>query len=137
MDSLVSRLRESHKAQLAVAALAGSVATAVLLTAYNDHNKRKERRELQRDALQSVNGSTGRKANGLSSPQPPPEEILLDDSIYRNPNAAYDDNLIREQLARNYAFFGEEGMAKIRGATVVVVGCGGVGSWAAVMLVRS
>lgn len=47
------------------------------------------------------------------------------------------DELVREQLARNYAFFGEEGMASIRGASVVVVGCGGVGSWVAVTLVRS
>jgi len=44
---------------------------------------------------------------------------------------------VREQLARNYAFFGDESMRKVRGASVVVVGCGGVGSWAAVMLVRS
>ncbi|KAJ7496424.1 hypothetical protein FB451DRAFT_1018625, partial [Mycena latifolia] len=34
-------------------------------------------------------------------------------------------------------FFGDEAMARIRGSTVVVVGCGGVGSWAAVMLVWS
>ena len=49
----------------------------------------------------------------------------------------FDDSLIREQLARNYAFFGEEGMSKIRNATVVIVGCGGVGSWAAMMLART
>ncbi|EGO01130.1 hypothetical protein SERLA73DRAFT_167269 [Serpula lacrymans var. lacrymans S7.3] len=51
--------------------------------------------------------------------------------------AGYDEELIREQLARNYAFFGEEGMTHIRAGTVVIVGCGGVGSWVAVMLVRS
>ncbi|KDQ18385.1 hypothetical protein BOTBODRAFT_28795 [Botryobasidium botryosum FD-172 SS1] len=37
----------------------------------------------------------------------------------------------------NYAFFGEEGMEKVRNGSVVIVGCGGVGSWAATMLVRS
>ena len=52
-------------------------------------------------------------------------------------SANYDEDLVREQLARNYAFFGEEGMKKIRGASVAVIGCGGVGSWAAVMLARS
>jgi tRNA threonylcarbamoyladenosine dehydratase len=51
--------------------------------------------------------------------------------------AGFDEGLIREQLARNYAFFGEEGMAKIRASTVVIVGCGGVGSWAAMMLART
>ena len=49
----------------------------------------------------------------------------------------FDDHLVREQLARNYAFFGDGAMARVRRARVVVVGCGGVGSWAAVMLVRS
>lgn len=50
---------------------------------------------------------------------------------------AHDEELVREQLARNYAFLGEEGMAKIRGMNVVVVGCGGVGSWVCTMLIRS
>jgi tRNA A37 threonylcarbamoyladenosine dehydratase len=34
-------------------------------------------------------------------------------------------------------FLGEEGMVKVRQSYVVVVGCGGVGSWAALMLLRS
>jgi tRNA A37 threonylcarbamoyladenosine dehydratase len=45
--------------------------------------------------------------------------------------------LILEQLARNRIFLGHEGLAKVRGSFIVVVGCGGVGSWAATMLVRS
>lgn len=46
-------------------------------------------------------------------------------------------DLIMEQLARNRAFLGEEGLGKVRGAFVVVVGCGGVGSHAATALARS
>lgn len=49
----------------------------------------------------------------------------------------YDDNLFREQLARNYAFLGEEGMEKLKQQYFVVVGAGGVGSWVVTMLVRS
>ena len=45
----------------------------------------------------------------------------------------YGEDLIRERLARNYAFFGEEGS----GSEAAVIGCGGMGSWAAVMLARS
>ena len=52
-------------------------------------------------------------------------------------HGGYNEDLIREQLARNYAFFGEEGMRKVCRGSVVIVGCGGVGSWAAVMLARS
>lgn len=49
----------------------------------------------------------------------------------------YNEELIREQLARNYAFLGEEGMDKIRKLYIVVVGAGGVGSWTTTMLIRS
>ena len=45
--------------------------------------------------------------------------------------------MIREQLARNYAFLTEEGMEKVRNQRIVVVGAGGVGSWVATMLARS
>jgi len=45
--------------------------------------------------------------------------------------------LVLEQLARNRVFLGDDGLGKVRDAFVVVVGCGGVGSWTATMLVRS
>ncbi len=35
--------------------------------------------------------------------------------------------LVREQLKRNYEFFREEGMKRIQGSYVIVVGIGGVG----------
>lgn len=49
----------------------------------------------------------------------------------------FSEGLIREQLSRNYTYLGEESMEKVRDGYVVVVGCGGVGSWAALMLLRS
>lgn len=49
----------------------------------------------------------------------------------------HSEELIREQLARNYAFLSEDGMEKVRSQRIVVVGCGGVGSWVVNMLVRS
>lgn len=49
----------------------------------------------------------------------------------------YEDHLFREQLARNYAFLGEEGMQKLKNQYIIVVGAGGVGSWVVTMLVRS
>ncbi len=45
--------------------------------------------------------------------------------------------LIKEQLARNYVFLTDEGMARLRSAFVIVVGCGGVGSHATAALARS
>lgn len=49
----------------------------------------------------------------------------------------YDEDLILEQLARNRVFLTDEGLAKLRRAFVVVVGCGGVGSHATAALARS
>lgn len=49
----------------------------------------------------------------------------------------HSEELVREQLARNYAFLTEEGMEKVRSQRIVVVGCGGVGSWVITMLIRS
>ncbi|GAO51800.1 hypothetical protein SAICODRAFT_68200 [Saitoella complicata NRRL Y-17804] len=50
---------------------------------------------------------------------------------------AYPESLIEEQLSRNLAFLGKEGLSKLRDARIIIVGLGGVGSWAATMLVRS
>ncbi|RDA89191.1 hypothetical protein CP532_0541 [Ophiocordyceps camponoti-leonardi (nom. inval.)] len=49
----------------------------------------------------------------------------------------FDDELISEQLARNRVFLTPEGLAKLRDAFVIVVGCGGVGSHCAASLARS
>ncbi|KAF0275788.1 hypothetical protein FOG50_03331 [Hanseniaspora uvarum] len=49
----------------------------------------------------------------------------------------YDNELFREQLARNYAFLGEEGMEKIKKTSVIVCGVGGVGSAVVTYLIRS
>jgi tRNA A37 threonylcarbamoyladenosine dehydratase len=52
-------------------------------------------------------------------------------------SAAKEQELADEQLSRIKSFFGEDGLAAIRGAFVVVVGVGGVGSHAAHLLARS
>ena len=57
--------------------------------------------------------------------------------VTKKPTNHYPEELIEEQLARNYAFLGKDGVEKVRNQRIVVVGAGGVGSWAATMLVRS
>lgn len=49
----------------------------------------------------------------------------------------YSEELILEQLTRNYSFLSPKGMEKIRSLRVIVVGAGGVGSNAIISLARS
>ena len=133
---------QPHKTQLIITALAASLATASLFQAYNTHAKHVRRRKLDQEIRLSI--ATHTLAHNV--PKSPSRATTLDGvdppSLQTSTTgfgdvADYDEDLIREQLARNYAFFGEKGMERIREGKVVVVGCGGVGSWAAVMLVRS
>ena len=139
---------QSHRTQLLLTAIGTAAATASIFSLYNTTSRRRKRRELDDDIRRSLSSSA---AVAGQSHTPVPQEFAqgkrrhitgdgLEESEISIGGAGayeYDEELVREQLARNYAFFGDEGMSKIRKGSVVVVGCGGVGSWAAVMLVRS
>ena len=135
MDSVFGRFN-GPTTRLLLIALASSSITALTILSFQS---------LRRESALS---SLKKEASSI-----PPREILRLNSIgaedfSQNPrkekqiaNRAkrgdYDEELIMEQLARNRAFFGDEGIKRIRGAFVIVVGAGGVGSWAATMLARS
>lgn len=132
----------SHRTQLVLTAVAASAVTAGLLSAYNQHTRRQKRRSLNDDVLRSLAASEDKHGKpSFAVPSGPgssyPGGTPAGDRQAPPLGDSYNEELIREQLARNYAFFGDEGMAKIRQGTVVIIGCGGVGSWAAVMLARS
>ncbi|KZV72538.1 hypothetical protein PENSPDRAFT_750832 [Peniophora sp. CONT] len=141
-----------HRTQLLLVAAGTAVATASVLSAYNAHTRRKKRTELSdsikaslsRDVpdrpgqiLPSASDFASSTAKAKGKQRADLGESLQEQEEEEEEAYAYDEDLIHEQLARNYAFFGEEAMAKVRKGKVVVVGCGGVGSWAAVMLARS
>lgn len=135
--------------ELALAALAASSATAVAIFSYQALSRRRRRLELNDEVKESLADEmeveSSLKSHPVRRPSEaerfPPKSSLKSGDDARlfglDESAEYDETLIREQLTRNYAFFGEEGMKKIRGGRVAIIGCGGVGSWAAVMLVRS
>lgn len=77
--------------------------------------------------------SRGSKAAGSSSS----EEARAAKIAARARQGDYDEELVLEQLARNRVFLGDEGLAKLRGSFVVVVGLGGVGSHCVAALARS
>jgi tRNA A37 threonylcarbamoyladenosine dehydratase len=66
------------------------------------------------------------------------KEDIRNEALARRALAGdFDNELILEQLARNRVFLGDEGLAKVRDAFVVVIGLGGVGSHCTASLARS
>jgi hypothetical protein len=111
--------------QLLTVALASSLATAAGITVYNTWSKQRKRQLLNEDIRRSLLSSIEQTPGPV--PEPRPRQIH-GQPRQSSRSTEYDETLIREQLARNYAFFGEEAMSKVRSASVVVVGCGGVGA---------
>ncbi|KXX76401.1 tRNA threonylcarbamoyladenosine dehydratase 2 [Madurella mycetomatis] len=70
-------------------------------------------------------------------PRPDKEDEHNQVLAHRAQNGDFDDELVLEQLARNRVFLGDDGLARLRTAFVVIVGCGGVGSHACAALARS
>ena len=57
--------------------------------------------------------------------------------IYKKTFQKTSEELLREQLKRNYEFFEEKGMNLIRNSTIVIFGLEGIGSHIALTLIRS
>ncbi|KAG8735447.1 hypothetical protein FRC12_018070 [Ceratobasidium sp. 428] len=126
---------KSEGSRLIATAVATCAATVFAFTAYQSASKRKRRLELQREVKDALASTPPEPSIGFSDSTLGPSELRTLKSQISD--SSFDENIIREMLARNYAFLGEESMRMVRGGRVVIVGCGGVGSWAAVMLMRS
>ncbi|KAK4519841.1 3-hydroxy-3-methylglutaryl-coenzyme A (HMG-CoA) reductase isozyme [Mucor velutinosus] len=128
----VSQFIEQHPTsiQLTLTAVAASALTASSILTFQA-NQRKSRARTLKDELKeaelrsTIDLTPVGTVNKLGQPHilPPP--------------TIFDDRLIEEQLSKNTAFLGQKGADKVRDAFVIVVGAGGVGSWAALMLMRS
>ncbi|KAF8329098.1 uncharacterized protein EI90DRAFT_2924648 [Cantharellus anzutake] len=117
-----------------IAAVIASSLTTVAFFAYDTYKRSTTRRQ----ALSRISPSVPRTPNNKTTNRSVGNPIApQNDSREQKVTPQFDDDLIREFLARNYAFFGSQAMNKVRCASVVIVGCGGVGSWAALMLLRS
>jgi tRNA A37 threonylcarbamoyladenosine dehydratase len=125
-----------HRAELLLAAAASAVATYSLLSLYHSRSRRSRRADLA-DQINRAIASGRAETRILPSPSPPPPIPNTEPAPAPEPGSDHAEELVREQLARNYAFLREDGVSRVRAASVVIVGCGGVGSWTAVMLARS
>ncbi|ORY22027.1 putative mitochondrion protein [Naematelia encephala] len=135
----------STKQSLVLAALASCVATTSLILTFQALRRDYRTERLKKRVGQDVEEwEKSRAGSGWASPEEVAERHAEGETtpgggrrVKEWAKGEFDEGLIREQLTRNYNFLGEESMKKVRDGYVVVVGCGGVGSWCALMLLRS
>ncbi|KAH6596087.1 hypothetical protein BASA50_005384 [Batrachochytrium salamandrivorans] len=108
-------LTSSYRCQLLAAAVSGGLVVIASMWLRELLSKRKELRKFKVESAQHLD------FDGVG-----PEEL-----------SSEAEALVLEQLSRNVAFLGQEGVARCRRSFVIVVGVGGVGSHAAHMLLRS
>ena len=135
MDSFLARLNGPTTRFILIALASSSLTTLTILSfqslrrQYALSSLKEEARAIKPTNIQRLNSIGAADVNGGLTRE---EQI-----VKKARKGEYDEELIQEQLARNQAFFGEEGLGRIRSSFVIVVGAGGVGSWAATMLARS
>jgi tRNA A37 threonylcarbamoyladenosine dehydratase len=162
---LVASFVQSPKLVIAAVAVTSSLATAGALLATQRLSRKARRTDLEDSARRataarlrsaekhgagrstdvggaaeeaSTDGGTPRYLTNLAGSHHDFAPHLRPSPLRRSQsNQPYDESLVREQLARHYSFLGDEGMAALRGAFVVVVGAGGVGSACALSLLRA
>jgi tRNA threonylcarbamoyladenosine dehydratase len=135
MNSLVGRF-EGSTTRFLLVALASSTVTALAILSIQSLHRQQALESLKKEAS-SIPPSEIHRLNSIGGEDFKSATLQEAQVLYRAKRGEYDEELILEQLARNRSFFGDEGLSCIRKGFVVVVGAGGVGSWAATMLARS
>ncbi|CUS07375.1 unnamed protein product [Tuber aestivum] len=126
----------SHRAQLACTALISGAVVASTIFAFQKV-KQISRLKSLKDSIpppSEANVLTDFGAAAARSRLQDESDAVLVANVQRGD---WDEDIILEQLARNRVFLGEEGLKNVRNSFVIIVGCGGVGSWVATMLLRS
>ena len=143
--SLLAQASNSRPLQLAATAVVSGAVAAGLLLGFQQHAHASRLRRLKEDVEEEVADEEKReRAHDANSRHSVDEAEITDPedlralALARRAQAGdYAEDVILEQLTRNQAFLTPAGLAKVRGAAVVVVGCGGVGSHCCAALARS
>lgn len=115
--------------RLTLTVVASSALTATSILGYQAVRRRKKVRSIKAEVAAAPAHSTVLTSFGTLQPSDTEKSSFA--------SKEFEESLIHEQLSRNIAFLGKENVEKIRKSFVIVVGAGGVGSWAALMLLRS
>lgn len=128
----------SQAAKFTAVALAASFTTATLILSIQGSQRNQRVRQLKDDLRKSIppppgfdahsdlvnnNNYTGAASTTLPG-LPPLQQGAGGGSLLLDGGLQVDEELVREQLARNIAFLGEEGVEKLRKSFVIIVGAG-------------
>ncbi|QDS74733.1 hypothetical protein FKW77_000923 [Venturia effusa] len=128
----------SHKVQLGLTAVVASVIGACAVVGFQQARKQERIRRIRNEIPEVAEEHKITEYGGASDIFAPSKEDEKSTALaLRARQGDYDDDLILEQLARNRVFLTDAGLAKLRKAFIIVVGCGGVGSHAVSALARS
>ncbi|CAK4034313.1 tRNA threonylcarbamoyladenosine dehydratase [Lecanosticta acicola] len=142
MSSWLSDTASSHRLQLGLTAVLSGCIAASAVIGLQEARRRYNVYDLK-DSIPDLDSPHDiERINDFGGAEPETLEHHRDDeksaALARRARLGdYDEDLILEQLARNRVFLTDEGLAKLRKAFVIVVGCGGVGSHATAALARS
>lgn len=130
----------SQAAKFTAVALAASFTTATLILSIQGSQRKRRVRQLKDDLRKSippppafdahsdlVNNNNYTGAAPTTLPGLPPlqqQRGMGGGSLFLDGGLQMDEELVREQLARNIAFLGEEGVDKLRKSFVIIVGAG-------------
>ncbi|KAL4808709.1 hypothetical protein BDV18DRAFT_88980 [Aspergillus unguis] len=141
MASWISRQNNSHQAQLAATAVLSGAAVAAAILGFQKLSRREAVKQLKASIPDINEKHHAENLNEFGAAAAGPYWSKEDERgaalARRAQEGDYDEELILEQLARNRVFLKDEGLAKLRSAFIIVVGCGGVGSHAVASLARS
>ncbi|CAG8977270.1 hypothetical protein HYALB_00009368 [Hymenoscyphus albidus] len=142
MASWIEKITGSREAQFAATAVVSGAVVAGAILGSQNVRRRERIGELKADIPDIDDRKGGHITRQLTDFGAASTVISKEDErslrlAERAQRGDYDDELILEQLARNRVFLSDEGLKKLRGAFVIVVGCGGVGSHCTAALARS
>lgn len=116
--------RHSDAAKLSLTAIAASALTASSILTYQASQRRQRARTLKEELKEA-------------ELKKPIDLTPVGTALAHHIPPTFTENTIADQLSGVTEFFGKEGARKVQESFVIVVGAGGVGSWAALMLLRS
>ncbi|KEZ39271.1 Uncharacterized protein C1A6.10 [Scedosporium apiospermum] len=140
MSQFLSDLTSSPRFQLAATAVLSGATVAALILGHQALEQEERLSELKSSIPDLADTDDARRIikNRTANHKFVDKEDLRNEALARRAQQGdFDEELILEQLARNRVFLGDDGLAKLRDAFVIVVGLGGVGSHCTAALARS